>query len=72
MLLTMVFVAAAAVCFSIEVSSAAFILIGMLLGTVLRDVGFFRRWSFAWPVVAGIIDWDTLEEILASNNSSDE
>jgi len=44
---------------------------GMLLGAVLRDVGWFRRIKMNWPFTEKIIDWQKVEEI-ASEDASPE
>ena len=45
--------------------SAAWLVAGLLLGTILRDVGTFWRFVRVWPATAAVIDWDRVDALLS-------
>ena len=45
------------------------LLAGMLLGSLLRDVGWIRRTIQAWPFTAKVTDWDTVEKLAEESDS---
>lgn len=50
------------------VPEAAWVLIGMTLGAVLRDVRLLRMQARLWPMNADITDWKRVAELIAENS----
>jgi hypothetical protein len=49
--------------------AAAFV--GVVFATaVVRDIGLFRRGALGWPVTRSVIDWQRVEQLLASDGTS--
>ena len=42
---------------STGIQSLSLILIGLILGAVLRDIGYFWRFVRFWPVQSAVMDW---------------
>jgi hypothetical protein len=42
----------------------AFLVLGMLVGALLRDLAFFNRLARTWPTTASVLDWDRIEALL--------
>ena len=40
---------------------AAYILVGMFIGALLRDFGFVRGQRLLWPIQAEFFDWDKVK-----------
>jgi hypothetical protein len=62
--LVLVFLAGSYLCFVVEQPTAGWILIGMLFGALLRDVGLFRRFLQLWPALEATLDWQRVDEML--------
>jgi hypothetical protein len=43
---------------------AAFIVVGLFIGALARDVGSFRRVIQIWPVFAEVLDWQRVDQLL--------
>ena len=43
------------------------ILLGLLIGVVLRDIGNTRKVMIGWPLLDKIIDWNRVQELLGSH-----
>jgi len=50
------------------VPEAAWVLIGMTLGAVLRDVRMLRMQARLWPLNAEITDWKRVAELIGENS----
>jgi len=71
-LMIVVFVSAAVLCFSVAIASVGFGLIGMLVGAVCRDLGQFLKLTRAWPVLSKVINWQSLNALLSGSSPSDD
>ncbi len=54
-----------------EMPLGAALMIGMLIGVVLRDFGYTRVQKRVWPITERITDWDEVER-LAIEESDDQ
>ena len=63
-LMVVVFAAAAVLCFSIGIAPVGYVMIGMLVGAISRDLGQFRKLTQAWPVLFKLINWQSLNALL--------
>lgn len=61
------FLGAAAVAFHFTYDLFGWIVIGLLLGCLVRDLGWFRRTVVLWPLHDDIINWDRVDELLTSS-----
>ena len=62
--LLLVFTIAFALTWTYEFRSTALLLLGMVIGTVSRDFGTFRRMVKIWPVLCHVLDWKRIDELL--------
>ena len=46
------------------VVGAAYILLGLVAGALLRDFGLYRQFKERWPVVEGLLDWERIDNLL--------
>ncbi|GAB5441074.1 MAG: hypothetical protein Fues2KO_14230 [Fuerstiella sp.] len=67
-LMIVISAAASFLCFSIGIAPVGFVVIGMLVGAISRDVGQFRKITRAWPVLRRIIDWSLLNSLLCGDS----
>ena len=51
---------------SIGMLSISFLLAGMLVGALLRELGTFHRFLQLWPAMVQGLDWECVREILGS------
>jgi hypothetical protein len=47
----------------------AYWIIGMTMGTIIRDIGWFRRIKQNWPLTARITNWDVVKGIAENKES---
>lgn len=47
----------------------AWLYIGVFAGVVLRDIGRIRILSHTWPVFHTVLDWERIQQILASDET---
>jgi len=47
--------------------SASSLFAGLLLATVLRDLGWYSRIVRSWPLTREITDWERVDELLMEN-----
>jgi hypothetical protein len=52
--------------------SLTYIILGLLLGFVVRDVIYYRQTTLVWPVFDEIIDWGKVEALLQPASDSIE
>jgi hypothetical protein len=64
-LMAVVVIAASILCFNIGITPIGYVMIGMLVGAVSRDMGHFRKLSKGWPLLDRIIDWATVNTLLS-------
>lgn len=43
---------------------------GMILATIIRDIGWYRRLVQSWPLQAEITDWQRVEQLLEQPDGS--
>jgi len=46
------------------------ILFGFYLGTVLRDISYFRIARGRWPAVLDVVNWDRVQQLVDANDKS--
>jgi hypothetical protein len=63
-LFALYFTGAAAFCFAYDLIWMAAMLIGLALGSFLRDYSYMRRTVSVWPVVSQITDWGRVDQML--------
>jgi hypothetical protein len=66
-LLAVLIAIASTVYFWLGMPVAAWLCIGAFAGVVLRDIGRLRLVFRTWPAVHAVLDWERLEELLASD-----
>ena len=42
------------------------LVLGLILGTVIRDIQFFIQRKRIWPVIAEVLDWQRIDDLLNS------
>ena len=57
---------------SLGVSGPAYLLLGLVVGALLRDYALFRRFKQSWPVVEELLDWDRLNALLDETAAEEE
>ena len=55
-----------------EVTAGIYVLVGLFIGAMLRDIGWLRRFVKTWPSTAAVLDWDILETLLEEESSPEE
>jgi hypothetical protein len=50
--------------YSSHLYALAYFIVGMLVGTLARDVGTFRRVLQVWPALSQVLDWHRVDEVL--------
>ncbi len=65
LLLVLLFGIGVVMVLAVEIPSAAFILVGMVIGAISRDWGTFRRFVRVWPVLSNVLDWARIDGMLA-------
>ena len=48
---------------------AAYLVAGLLVGALARDVGSFRRFLQAWPALSQFLDWQRVEQALSQERA---
>ena len=48
---------------------AAYLVAGLLVGALARDVGSFRRFLQVWPTLSQILDWQRVEQELSQEQA---
>jgi ABC-type long-subunit fatty acid transport system fused permease/ATPase subunit len=46
--------------------------LGLVVGAILRDVGYFRQFRQVWPATAAVLDWERVEALLAGEADVEE
>ena len=69
-LMLLVFAAAVTLCFSIDIAAVGYIMIGVFVGAICRDLGQFIKVTRAWPVLRRIINWDLLNSLLSDSKAN--
>ncbi len=70
LVLILVFGLGAAFVQAIGAGHFALLLLGMAIGTFLRDLGTFRRFAQLWPVLVQILDWHQIDQLLGDRLDS--
>ncbi|MDZ4687102.1 MAG: hypothetical protein SH850_18655 [Planctomycetaceae bacterium] len=55
---------AAVACEMMGVPMIGFLVVGMLIGGTLRDVGISIRTTQIWPVLLAVLDWNRIDQLL--------
>ena len=63
---------AAAIFWYAETDAVAIGVIGVMVGSLLRDIYWFRRSLATWPTLDAIVDWDRVDKLLGLDNPSQE
>lgn len=50
--------------YRLEQPELGFLVLGLLLGAMLRDIGLFMRLTKTWPITASVLDWERIEAML--------
>ncbi len=71
-LMVLVGAAVAVLVTAIGQKETGLIVIGMVLGAVIRDYGIFRRFTKLWPALSETMNWRRIDELLgyASDDSA--
>jgi len=67
LVMLVVFSAAAYLAFEQEIPVVPGIVIGIAVGAVSRDIGYYRRIARLWPTLSQVIAWNKLDEYLAED-----
>jgi hypothetical protein len=63
LLLTVVFAFIAGFSWLVIGHGFSMAVVGMFLGTILRDMGHFRNTVHVWPVLRRVLDWPAIERL---------
>ena len=53
--------------YSFEIWQGVWLMVGMLLGCISRDVSWVRSTRKAWPLTCEVIDWEKVEKLAERN-----
>lgn len=70
-LVTAALISFIAACYIYSGGEVALVLLAMAVGGFLRDLGWLLRFKRDWPTLNRVLNWQALEEELASNRSAD-
>ena len=64
------FILVATGCYIISGTEEALILLAMLIGALVRDLGWLLRFKRDWPILNRVLNWQVLEKELSENRDS--
>lgn len=67
LLLIFVFVLGIALAVIFGLANHAFLMLGLLVGALLRDLASFIRFVRTWPVTESVLDWDRIDTLLEAD-----
>ena len=67
LLVTAIGVAAIGLMIYLEYPFMAWLFGSAYVAIVLRDLGYFLKWSLAWPFTRELLDWSKIERIASEN-----
>jgi hypothetical protein len=50
--------------YSVQLPNHASVLLGLLIGALLRDIAVFQRLIKTWPITESVLDWDRIDTLL--------
>ena len=53
---------------ALKAPAFSFILVGMVIGTLSRDLGAFRKTVRVWPALAAVLDFNRIDQLLADGD----
>ena len=69
MLINVTAIAAAAIGLMIYLANPfmVWLFVSAYVAIVLRDLGYFLKWSLAWPFTSELLDWSKVEQLASEN-----